>query len=278
MNRQTSLAVLLGAALLASCNWFDKTAVRISDINGLVPTARVKFNNFSAGSVGVDFFAGSTKMTAVLTSACSPGTAGQLPTVDSLKALCEAGGIESTTGTIYGGNAAGGLYMGIAPGSYALAAKKAATDTVISTVTQAIADGKYYSFFMSGIYNATTKTAEAFVVEDPIPTGPIDYTTAYVRLVNALPNGTGDLTLYATNTTTSVVSAVGTAVAYRAAGTFEVLPAGVYNFGVRYTGSGTNLISRSTLSLVGGRVYTVTSRGNTTTSATLGLDFTENVR
>lgn len=267
MNRHKSVAVLLCAALLASCNLFSDNGVR--DITAPIASSRVKFHNFSPSSVGVDFFANTTKMTAVLTSACgSPSTA-----ADST--ACATTGKESTTGTIYGGTASGGRYDAITPGQYTLAAKMAAKDTTVSTVSQAIADGKYYSFFMSGVYNTTTRTAEAFVVEDPIPAN-LDVTKAYVRLVNAVSNGTGPLALFVTNVETSTETPIGTAVAYKSAGTFATVPGGTYNLAVRYTGSSTNVIARTGVALLGGHVYTITSRGSTATSSTLALDNTEN--
>lgn len=278
MHRHQSVAVLLCAALLSSCDLFsDNGGVR--DITAPVPTARIKFHNFAPSSVGVNFFANDVKVTAVLTSACgSPATA-----ADSL--ACSTSGIESTTGVAYptsatsdAGVASGGRYDAIAPGQYTLTARIAAKPDVVSTVSQAIADGKYYSFFMSGLYNSTAKTAEAFVVEDPIPTGPVDYGVVYVRLVNALSNGTAPLTLYVTNTETKAEAPVGGAVAYKSAGAFVSVPAGTYDLAARYTGSSTSVISRTGMSLVGGRVYTVTSRGSTATSSTLGLNFTENQR
>jgi hypothetical protein len=267
--------------VLSSCGLFDENAVQ--DITGPTPTtSRIKFHNFSPSSVGVNFFANDVKMTAVSTTACTP-----LPTVDSLRAKCQAAGIETTTGVVYGtctagactgGSASGGLYAAIAPAQYTLTAKMAAKDTIVSTVTQTIEDAKYYTFIMGGIYNTTTKTAEAFVIEDPIPTGAIDYTVAHVRFVNAISNATGALNLFATNTTTSTETAVGGAVAYKAAGAFMTLPAGTYDLRARYTGVSASLITRTGLSLVGGRAYTVTSRGSTATASTLGLDFTSNQR
>ena len=281
MKSHISIALVLGAALLASCDAFEKNAVQ--DIVGPTPTtARIKFHNFSVSSVGVNFFANGEKMTAVSTTACTP-----TPTVDSLKAKCLAAGIESATGIVYGtctagacsgGSTAGGLYAAIAPGQYTLTAKMAAKDTIVSTVSQTIVDGNYYTFFMSGIYNATTKTAEAFVIQDPVPTGPADYAVAMVRFVNAVPNGTGDLNLFALNTTTTTEGQVGGAVAYKAAGAFTSFPPGIYNLRAAYTGAGTNLITRNTVSFVAGRIYTVTVRGSTATVATLGLDNTENQR
>lgn len=270
MHRQLSLTVLLSAAVLSSCNWYDGTGVQ--DITAPVPSARIKFHNFSPSSVGVNFYANDVKMTAVLTSACfRPATA-----ADST--ACATAGIESTTGTGYGGLGSGGLYDAIAPGQYTLAAKIAAKGDVVSTASQAIADGKYYSFFMSGVYNTTSNTAESFVVEDPIPTGAVDYSIAYVRLVDAVSNATGPLTLYATNAETKAETAIGGAVAYKNAGAFVSVPAGTYSLAARYGGSATNVISRTSASFVGGSVYTVTARGSTATTSTLFLDVTENQR
>src|SRR5512146_3583303 len=205
MNRHLSAAVLLSATLLASCG--EKAVQNISAPT--VPSARVKFHNFSPSSVGVNFFANDQKMTAVLTSACFR------PTTAADSTSCSTTGIESATGTTYGGVGSGGRYDAIDPGQYTLAAKIAAQTTTVASLSQTIADGKYYSFFMSGIYNTGTQTAEAFVVEDPIPTGTVDYTTAYVRLVNAVSNGTGALNLFVTNTTTSTEAPIGGAVAYK---------------------------------------------------------------
>jgi hypothetical protein len=281
MTRHTSTAIVLCVALMSACGIFDENADH--GITGPLPTAsRLKFFNFSVNSVGVNFFANGTKVSAVSTSACTP-----TPTVDSLKAKCVAAGQESATGVVYGtctaglcsgGTVGGGLYAAVEPGSYTLAAKMAAKDTIVATVTQAIDANKYYSFYMSGIYNTTTKTAEAFVVDDPIPTTAVDYTVATIRFVNAVPNGTGDLNLFAKNTTTTTETAIGGAVAYKSAGTFITVPAGIYDLRAAYTGAGTNLITRNTVNFVGGRVYTVTARGSTATVATLGLDNTENQR
>jgi hypothetical protein len=270
MNRYQSVAVLLGAALLASCG-----DTGLQDITGPAPSARVKFHNFSPSSVGVNFYANDAKVTAVASSACAN------PTTAADSTACTTTGKESTIGTKYGQVATGGLYDGIVPGQYTLAAKIAAASDVVSSVSQTIADGQYYSFFMSGPYDATTKTADAFVVEDPSPAGVgVDFSVGYVRLVNAVSNGTDALTLYVTNTdSTKLVSAIGSPVAYKAAGTFEKLAPGTYTIAVRYPGSSSNVISRtSTVSVVGGHAYTVTAYGSTATSSTLGLDFTENQR
>src|SRR5687767_10412881 len=126
MNRHSrSLGLLLCAAVLSSCDIFDESAVQVLPTGPAAATAsRIKFHNFSPSSVGVNFFANDVKMTAVSTTACTPA-----PTVDSLKAKCQAAGIETITGVVYGtctagvcvgGSASGGLYAAIAPAQYTL--------------------------------------------------------------------------------------------------------------------------------------------------------------
>jgi uncharacterized protein DUF4397 len=272
MNRYRLVAAaLVGAALLAACDSI-KSDTGLQDITNPPASARVKFHNFSPNSVGVNFFANDVKMTAIGSSACDP------PTTAADSTACSTTGLESTIGTKYGQVASGGLYDGINPGQYTLTAVIAGASTVVSTASQAIGDGKAYSFFMSGPYDAATKTADAFVVEDDVPTN-VEDDVGYVRLVNAVSDGTDALTLYATNTETKAQSAVGSSVAYKSAGTFEQLAPGTYTIAVRYPGSTTDLFARtSTVSVLGGHVYTVTAYGSTATGSALALDFTQNQR
>lgn len=241
MNRYRSLAALLCAAVLSSC---EKNAVQ--DITGTLPGARIKFFNFGVNAPGVNFYANDTKMTAISSST----------------------GTESTTGTVYGGAGGAGVYSGIAPGQYAVTGKIAATtdnNLAISTVTATIADGKYYSYFLSGFYDPTAKTVDAFIVEDPL-SPQIDYAVAYVRFVNAMSNA-NPMALYATSPITGEI-AVGAAVPYKGAGAFTSLPNGVYDLSTRYAGSGTNVISKTQVSFSAGRVYTIGARGDITVTST----------
>src|SRR5207244_13220542 len=80
-------------------------------------------------------------------------------------------GAESNSGVAYGSAGAGGVYVSIAPGPYTLTGRiAAATDKnlPIATVSATIADGKYYSFYMSGIYDATAQTVDGVVLEEPV--------------------------------------------------------------------------------------------------------------
>ena len=242
MNRYASIAALLFAGLLSACGTKE-----VQNITGPFPNSRVRFFNFGVNAPAVNFYANDTKMTAIQSTT----------------------GTESTNGIAYGGVGAGGNYSAIAPGQYAVAGKIAAAtdkDLVISSVNATIEDGKYYSFYMSGFYNTTTKTVEGFVVEDPF-TVPTDFTVATVRFVNAISNA-NSMTLYAKNTTTAAEVPIGAEVAYKGAGAFTTIAAGAYDLSTRYTGSATNVLTRPAVSFVGGRVYTITARGDITIAPT----------
>lgn len=261
MNRLRPFVALLGAAALLAC---EENAVQ--DITGPMPSASVKFHNFGIGAPPVNFFADDVKLTAIFSST----------------------GAEATTGTAYGSVAAGGFYTAIEPGQYALNGRiAAATDKglVVSSVPATIEAGKSYSYFQSGVYDATAKTVEAFVVEDPIPAA-IDYAVAHVRFVNASANA-GPMTMHVIPDSGSaagaVETAIGGAVAYKAAGAFTSVTPGVYDVFARAEASpATNVALRDALSFEGGRAYTITLRGDVTLPMTGTavsrpiLDFTSN--
>ncbi|HEY1951185.1 MAG TPA: DUF4397 domain-containing protein [Gemmatimonadaceae bacterium] len=238
-RRHISIAALCLAGLLSACGGDPLRTITEAPS----ATSRIRFFNFGVNSPGVNFYAGETKLTAIVSTS----------------------GTESTTGLAYGGIAAGGDYMSIAPGQYAVTGRIAATtdkDLPISTVNTTIADGKYYSYYQSGFYNSTSKTIDAFVVEDPF-TEPTDFSVASVRFVNAISNA-NPMTLYAKNTTSGVEVAVGSETAYKGAGAFVSLPVGSYDLSTRYTGVATNAITRPAVSFLGGHVYTITARGDIT--------------
>ena len=242
MNRYRYLAAAAAASLLLTgC---EKNAVQ--DIAGPLPASMVRFFNFGVNAPSVNFYANDTKMTAITS----------------------ATGTESTNGIAYGSVGAGGNYSGIEPGQYTLSGKISATtdkDLAISDLGATIATGKSYSYYLSGFYNTATKKVDSFIVEDNIPTA--DYAVAYVRFVNAISNSS-PMTLSVTSTTTSAVTPIGGNVAYKAGGEFTSIPAGVYNLATRVAGSSTNAISRTSVSFVGGRVYTITARGDMTVTST----------
>jgi len=269
-----SFATLLCVASLAAC---EKNAVQ--DISAPPPSSRIRFFNFAVGAPGVNFYANNTKMTAIGTSVCTPAT----------NPVCNTSGIESSAGVAFGGVSSGALYAGIAPGQYTFSGRIADTipksdkDLAITQVQATIADGKMYSFYQSGVYNTTSKMADAFVVEDPLPPS-IEYTGAHVRFVNAIHNSS-PMALFARDTITKKEYAIGAAVAYKGAGAFVQVPAGVYDFVVRAPGSATVLIARNVTASTGGavtfsapRVYTITARGDMTITGTTapGRPFLDN--
>lgn len=274
MNRYKTLTALLSAAALAACVGEKRGP---ADITAPLPSARIKFFNFGVGAPAVNFYANDTKISAIASVACSP-----TPTDTMVQRICRESGMESTAGTGQGAAAAGGFYTAVAPGAYTFSGKITATtdkNLAIASTPATIADGKFYSYYISGIYSTTAKTAEAFIVEDPVPATP-DYSGALVRFVNGISNA-APMTLYALNPTTSVEVAVGGAVAYKGAGDFTMIPAATYTLGARVTGSATNAITRTGVAFAAGRAYTITSRGDiTVTSSTSAnrplLDFTAN--
>jgi hypothetical protein len=243
MTRYSSIAALLLASVLAACGEKE-----VQTLTGIDPHGRVRFFNFGVNAPSVNFYADATKMTAVQSTT----------------------GTESTNGIAYGGVGAGGAYATIDPGSHTLTGRIAAAtdkDLPISTVTTTVEDGKYYSFYMSGFYNTTSKSVEGFVVEDNFPIS-TDSTQATVRFVHAISNA-NPMTLYAKSTTAgSTEIPVGTEVAYKNAGAFVSVPAGAYDLSTRYTGSTTNALARTGVSFVGRKVYTITARGDITVAPT----------
>ena len=242
MTKFRSIAVLAGIVALASC---DKNAVQ--DITGVVPEAKIRFFNFGLGTPAVNFFANDTKVTAILSTAGTP----------------------VSTGVTQGGVASGGLYTGIAAGTYQFSSQ--ISDTTIKNVTvtkvsQAVAAGKAYSFFMSGLYDAVARTSDGFIIEDAYPAA-FDYTQAYVRFVNTIYNSS-PMTLYARHQTTGVEVPIGGAVAYKSGSAFVPVPNGVYDLSTRATGSTTNVIVRTGLNFSFGSVYTIGARGDITVVST----------
>lgn len=244
MNRYARIAALIGTALLAACG--DKVE---RTVTGPAPAARIKFFNFGVNAPGVDFYGNNVKLTAI----------------------SSATGAESATGTRYGELGAGGFYVGVAPGQYTLNGKiTASTDhgLAISNATQNIENGKSYSYYQSGFYNTTTKTVDAFVVEDAW-TVPTDFTKASIRFVNTISNATGPIQLVVKSQATgSAEIVIGTPTAYKGATAFTTIPFGVYDLYGRYTATGANVFTRTGVSFNGGRVYTVAARGDITVTGT----------
>ena len=256
MTRSRSIAALVAVALLSACG--DSAVQKITTA---LPGSAIKFYNFGVCGTtqttttscmpSVNFYANDTKMTAINSST----------------------GSESSLGTAYTAVGNAGLYSGIAPGQYTISGRISAAgadkDVPVSNTPVTLVDGKYYSYYLSGFYNTTAKTVDSFIVEDAFPA--IDFSTSYVRFVNAISNS-NPMTLYAKNTTTGTETAVGAETAYKSAGAFVSLTPGTYDLSTRYTGSTTNAISRTAVAFVPGRVYTISARGDITITSTTAIN------
>lgn len=244
----TIAGLVLSAAALAACGDTGQT-----DITAPAPSAQVLFFNEALNAPGVNFYADTAKLTAVGSSTGTP----------------------STVGTNFSQVAAGGYYTGITPGQHTLSARLSdSTSATVSSVAQAITAGKAYSYYQSGVYDATAQKAEAFVVEDPIP-ATYDYSVANVRLVNAIYNSTpGTMTLVNNDTTIHPAPppvVIGGAVGYKAAGAFVPVPPGTYSVSV--SGLGTTGSVIGAISVTGGHYYTVTARGDMTVTSSKSANY-----
>ncbi|MXV14588.1 DUF4397 domain-containing protein [Hufsiella ginkgonis] len=224
----------------------EKNSIQV--IDGREIGAQIKFFNFGINAPSVNFYANTTKVTATVS----------------------ATGAEATTGVSYGSVGPASTYASLVAGTYAFKGQIAAAtdkDLAISNTSSAIEKGKFYSLYLCGFYNATAKTSDAFIVEDKIPAQ--DTSSAYVRLVNTIPNGTGALNFTIKNTVGGAEPTIATGIAYKAASEFVKVPQGVYDLNIRYTATPTAIVfTRTAVSFVKGRVYTITTRGDMTVSAT----------
>jgi hypothetical protein len=262
--------ILMLLVVVATTSACEKNAVGvIAD----APTggANVKFFNFAVGAPGVNFYVNDDKATAVSATGCF-----QLD--DANRAVCLSTGRESTSGVAYGsaGNGVNAWYSDVATGAVTISGRMADSankNVPIANLQTTVQAQKFYSYYLSGIYNATTKTSDSFIVEDVLPERNFD--VAYVRFVNA-SSTTQPMTLYVLNRVTLEETAVGAAIAYQSAGQFVALPEGSYDLYTRVAGSTTNVFSRAQISFFGGRAYTVAARGNTAVASTMLLDNTAN--
>ena len=238
------LAVLLLSAFIYSC---EKNAVQI--ITKPVSGAQVKFFNFALGAPSVNFYAGPTKVSAIVSTT----------------------GVESTTGTAFSfvfplNNS----YAVLTPGTYDMTARIPTSVTVdpnlaIATLNTQLLNGKNYSLYTSGLYNTTTKSADAFIVEDNLP--PVDTSGTFVRFVHASHNA-NPLNLVIRNTTTSVETIVATGIPYKSASEFVKVNSGVYDLILRYPGSTTNVVLRTGVNLIKAFTNTFSLRGDITITST----------
>jgi len=255
MNRYRSITLFACAALLTACG--DSA---VQKITSSLPGSAIRFYNFGV--------CGTTQTT---TTSCMPAV-NFYANETKLTAVSSTSGTESTNGTGYTAVGNAGLYSGIEPGQYTISGRISATtdkDVPVTNTQVTLEDGKFYSFYLSGFYNTTTKTVDSFIVEDDLPD--INFDAVYVRFVNAISNSS-PMTLYAKNKDDGTETAIGGEVAYKNAGAFVAIPGGTYDLGARTTGSATNTISRTSVAFVPGKVYTISARGDITITSTTAIN------
>jgi hypothetical protein len=225
----------------------EKSAVQVIDSTPTGPL--IRFYNFALDGPSVNFYANDLKVTAT----------------------SSATGLQATTGVNYAGLfPANNSYVALSSaGSVVVKTVTPSTALVnpsinIANVTAAVQAGKYYSFYTSGVFDVTAKTTSGFIVEDIIPA--VDTSSAYVRIVNVIPNaGISGFDLKAVNTTTLESVVIAAATAYKAASEFVKVPNGIYNLTAVSTNSPTSYtITRSAVSFSKGFVYTISTRGDAT--------------
>jgi Domain of unknown function (DUF4397) len=262
MSRLSLIGALAGAALLTAC---EKNAVQ--DITAPVSGgAFVRFHNLGVGAPSVNFYANTQKVTAISSASCSPPPATPNP-------LCTTTGVEATTGVAYGSSALGGNYAMLTPGTYSLTGRISATTDnglAVSSVDAALESDKFYSYFMSGVYNTATKKTDAFMVEDKLPTS-FDYSKAYVRVVNASANAPSISATTKLQSATEVVT-VASNVTYKGASEIITIVPGLTDMTFRLSTGAT--ATATGINFSGGHVYTMALRGDATSTTTTGLTIT----
>lgn len=243
-------AVLLLSTFFVSC---EKDGVKELETTKSDAGAQIKFFNFGVSAPSMNFYANDQKVSAVVS----------------------ATGTEAVTGVNYGAVFPATNYALITGGNYTFKGIVSSTavadaNAVIASIQGNVENGKSYSLYTSGPFNAAAKTVDGFIVEDVIPAA--NTTAAHVRFVNTIANATAGFDLVAKSTTTAAEIVIATNIGYKAASNFVEVPNGVYEIYARYPGSPTNVITRngtSNVSFIAGRAYTISSRGDmTVTGAT----------
>ncbi|WAC41930.1 hypothetical protein [Pedobacter sp. SL55] len=254
-KRFNIITAIIVSLFILSC---EKNAVQ--QIDYTPAGAFIRAYNFAVSGPTVNIYANDKKMTAIgsttgIEAAAGISAYGVFPTTNSYLNLTTVGDVVFK----------------------AKVSSTATTNANIETTvlpTNVVA-GKYYSFYTSGIYDATAKTTSSFILEDNFPS--IDTAVSYVRLVNTISNAANGFNLVAVNTTTAEVINIAAATAYKAGSAFVKVPNGVYNLTAVSVNTPANItITRAAVSFSKGLVYTIAARGSTTTTSTLALDLTRN--
>ena len=124
MSLHRSFAALVCAIALTAC---EKNAVQ--DLTGPMPSAGIRFFNWSLNSPSVHFYAGDAKLTATTSASCSLASN---PPVTANDTLCFTEGIQSTAGIAFGSVSSGRRYTAIEPGQYTFTGRTTAAPSSAS--------------------------------------------------------------------------------------------------------------------------------------------------
>ena len=254
-TKYINLLFVLLALAFSSC---EKSAFQVIDAPPTGPNFRVY--NFAVNGPQVNIYVNDVKVSAIGSTT----------------------GKESASGiAAYGIFPGTNSYVNIkTPGNVIIKAKTPVNATAnpgveTTSATSNFEDGKFYSFFTTGIYNTTARTSTSFVLEDKIP--PIDINFAYMRLVNTVPNAPNGFDLKITNKVTLEVLTISNAIPFQTASDFIKVPAGTYNLTATSVNTPTSyVINRADLVVAKGFVYTLAPRGTVVTASTLAIDMTRN--
>lgn len=245
--------ILFLSTLFLSC---EKDGVQEIETMPTDAGAQIKFFNFGVNAPSMNFYANDQKITATLS----------------------ATGAEAAAGVNYGSVFPATNYVLLTPGAYTLKGIVSSTAAVNPNVQvigfdATVEQGKFYSFYTSGLFDPAAKTIDGFVLEDILPAA--SATGAQVRFVNTIANASSGFDLVAKNTTTMAETVVATNVGYKTGSSFMELPFGVYELFARYPGNPANIISRngtSVVSLIAGRSYTISARGDMTVTGAAAVN------
>jgi hypothetical protein len=147
---------------------------------------------------------------------------------------------------------------------------------VTATLNSDLQQGKYYSFFTAGVYNSTTKTTDAVILEDKIPA--LDTAAAYIRFVNLVPNQPNGYNLVITNRATLQSINISPTILFKAATDFVKVPAGIYDLRATTVNAGVStFINRTELTVSKSYVYSLITKGTGAASPNnYAIDMTRN--
>ncbi|RYF26818.1 MAG: DUF4397 domain-containing protein [Flavobacteriales bacterium] len=248
MKTKIARGILLISSLIIMLAGCEKKGLAVPDITKPITGAKVRLYNFAYNSPGVNFYANDLKISAVTS----------------------ANGSEAVGGIAFGGTYPANQYALAPAGQTKFKAQTSSTNatipnTVVASVDKDIEEDKYYSIFTSGVYNATTKTTDAFLIEDNFPTV-ADTAQANIRIVNSGFNtSTLDMILTLSKTVNGIVRIdtvkIASDVPYKSASQFVGFRPGAYSIVVTDKASGKK-VTRAATSFLRDRAYTLALRGN----------------